>query len=416
MPAIGRWEKMISQLRKFKEPLYRNSLFMVLASLTSSGFGFLFWLIAAGLYDQAEVGTATAILSSAFLIVSITRLGLDQSIIRFFPDGDRGAILGSTLTLTTALSIVFGLAFIVGLDIWSPGLGVLRDYAVEYIILIVLLSAISTTANAFTALRRSSMYFYQTLITGVRVPILFAFIGLGAVGIFLSMELAIALAVAFSFIALAYLGVRPKPLDRRFLRESYDFSLGNYVGGLFINAPASLLPIMVLNGLGPADAANYYMAYAVISILVVVPGAMSTSLFVEASNGEALGRSVKRSLLVTMGLLVLFVGATVLFGGTFLGLIGKEYEAGGLEVLQVMALSTFPLAAYMIFQSVQRIRKDMRGLILWGGASTALLLFLSQVLMEQLGLVGIGAAWVITYGIIAVLLLPELRRVVRSRS
>lgn len=68
---------MLERLMKLKEPLYHNSLFMILASLASSGFGFLFWLIAARLYGQDEVGTATAILSSAFLIVSITRLGLD---------------------------------------------------------------------------------------------------------------------------------------------------------------------------------------------------------------------------------------------------------------------------------------------------------------------------------------------------
>ncbi len=77
--------------------------------------------------------------------------------------------------------------------------GLLQHHVVEYVALIVLLSAISTTASAFSALRRSSMYFYQTVVTGLRVPILFAFIGMGAVGIFLSMEAAIFLAVAFSF-------------------------------------------------------------------------------------------------------------------------------------------------------------------------------------------------------------------------
>lgn len=405
---------MLERLMKLKEPLYHNSLFMILASLASSGFGFLFWLIAARLYGQDEVGTATAILSSAFLIVSITRLGLDQSVIRFFPDGDRGAIIGSALVLTTVLSIVFGLVFVVGIDLWSPGLDLLQHHVVEYVALIVLLSAISTTASAFSALRRSSMYFYQTVVTGLRVPILFAFIGMGAVGIFLSMEAAIFLAVAFSFLAMAHLGVRPKRFDLKFLKESYDFSIGSYIGGLLINAPASLLPIMVLNSLGAVEAANYYMTYAIVSILVFIPWATSTSLFVEVSNGEALGRTVKRSLVVSMGLLAFFVVATILFGGVLLGLIGEEYESGGLELLQIMALSTFPQAIYMIFQSVQRIKRDMRGLIIFGGASTVLLLILSQIFMGSFGLVGVGASWLLAYSIIAIPLLPALQRVVRD--
>lgn len=414
-PSWG--SEVFGYVNKLREPLYQNSLYMILASLGSSGFGFVFWMMAAGIYPQDEVGVATVILSSAFFIVSITRFGLDQSIIRFFPSGDKSAIFGSSLIVTTVLSIAFGLVFVAGLDLWSPGLGVLRDNILLYIALIVLLSAISTTANSFTALRRSSLYFHQTLITGLRVPLLFMFVGLGAVGIFMSMELAIGLAVLFSLVALYLLGVRPTRLNRQFLKESANFSMGNYVGGLLINAPTSLLPIMVLNTLGAADAANYYMAYAIVSILVVVPAATSTSLFVEVSNGEALARSVKRALSSTLLILLPFVAAAILLGGVFLDLLGKEYAEGGLALLQVMSLSAFFMSIYTIFQSVQRVKMDMRGLIVWGGVSSILLLVLSQVMMEMFGLVGIGAAWVLSYGIVAALLSPSLYRVIkRGRS
>ncbi|HOL08413.1 MAG TPA: polysaccharide biosynthesis C-terminal domain-containing protein, partial [Methanomassiliicoccaceae archaeon] len=84
------------------------------------------------------------------------------------------------------------------------------------------------------------------------------------------------------------------------------------------------------------------------------------------------------------------------------------------ELLQIMALSTFPQAIYMIFQSVQRIKRDMRGLIIFGGASTVLLLILSQIFMGSFGLVGVGASWLLAYSIIAIPLLPALQRVVRD--
>ena len=51
-------------------------------------------------------------------------------------------------------------------------------------------------------------------------------------------------------------------------------------------APNLILPIMVLNVLGAEQAAYYYIAYAIAALLFMIPGAISTSLFVEGSHGE----------------------------------------------------------------------------------------------------------------------------------
>jgi len=46
-------------------------------------------------------------------------------------------------------------------------------------------------------------------------------------------------------------------IDRGFLNEAFHFSLGNYLAGLFMAAPNTILPIMVLNVLGAEQAAYY---------------------------------------------------------------------------------------------------------------------------------------------------------------
>ena len=69
-------------------------------------------------------------------------------------------------------------------------------------------------------------------------------------------------------------------------------------------APNLILPIMVLNVLGAEQAAYYYIAYAIAALLFMIPNAISMSLFVEGSHGEALKRTVVKSLVTIFSLLV----------------------------------------------------------------------------------------------------------------
>lgn len=73
-----------------RDPLYKSSYFIMLTSISNAGFGFLFWILAARLYPKEDVGVATALISSMALLVLLSRFGLDQSIIRFFPERDKG--------------------------------------------------------------------------------------------------------------------------------------------------------------------------------------------------------------------------------------------------------------------------------------------------------------------------------------
>ncbi|MEA1944275.1 MAG: hypothetical protein U9N07_02900 [Euryarchaeota archaeon] len=130
-------------------------------------------------------------------------------------------------------------------------------------------------------------------------------------------------------------GVRPGlVIDRGFLNEAFHFSAGNYLAGLFITGPNLVLPIMVLNTLGAEQAAYYYIAFAIASLLFMIPNAISTSLFVEGSHGEALKRTVVKSLVVIFSLLVPAAAVLYLCGGWVLGVVGADYAAGGVGVLR----------------------------------------------------------------------------------
>ena len=382
-----------------RDPLFRNSLFMLLASASSATFGFIFWMLAAKIYPREEIGAATALISSLSLVILLSRLGLSQSLIRFFPEKDKGEVFGTSLIITTIFTVLFGVIFIVGVDVWSPGLrGVGK--AVPLLLLYLVANSITVlTGTAFIALRKAEYYFFQSLLMGSRIAFLAPLVFMGTLGIFSSLGTSFVITVTISLILLVKSGIRPTVMDWGFLRDTFRFSAGNYVAVLLMRSPGYILPVMVLNMLGAKEAAYYYVAFAITSLLFIIPHAVSTSLFVEGSHGEALNRTILKSIFAMFLLLVPAVVVVYFLGERVLELIGKDYAANGLNVLRIMTLSSFFFGICQIHFSIKRIQEDVKGLILLGALIFSLVLGLSHVFMLRLGLLGVGYAWMIGYGV-----------------
>jgi O-antigen/teichoic acid export membrane protein len=256
------------------------------------------------------------------------------------------------------------------------------------------------TGFSFIAMRKAEFRFLQSMIAGLRVLLLFPLIFLGAMGIFGAFGLSFVLSLAVSLFFLARLGVKfTLRIDRGFINDALHFSAGNYIANLLMLSPNQLLPIMVLNILGAIHAAHYYIAFAIVNLLFMIPQAVSTSLFVEGSHGEALRKSTIKSLLAIAPLLTPSVVFLYVFGEDFLALIGKDYAASGFELLRIMVLASFFVAICQIYFSIKRVQKDIKGLISLSSLIFVLLIGLSYIFMLRFGIVGIGYAWIVSYGI-----------------
>lgn len=396
----------IAQLRDlhnlFRHPLYLNSFYILLTYLSSAFFGFIFWIAAAKMYTPQEVGIATALISSMSLIVLLAKVGLDFSIIRYFPARDKSVVYSTSIVITTLFSLIFGLIFILGVDLFSPEL---KDiYTLESAGLLFIFIIANATANlagiAFVALRRSEYYLLQNLLAGSKILFLFPLAYLGAFGIFGSVGISFILTAVFSSLLIAKSGIKHSfRVDRGFIAGSFHFSLGNYLVGLFQTAPNLVLPIMVLNILGADAAAYYYIAFSVAFILFIVPNAISTSLFVEGSNGESLRQSTIRSSIAIYALLIPAVVILYFSGDIILGLIGKEYAANGFELFRVMIFTSLVLPVTYIYSAVKRVQNGVRDLVLLNGVVFASLILLAQTCTTAYGIVKIGYAWVISYAV-----------------
>jgi len=166
--------------QQIKDPLYRNSLFLMVNTVVTAGLGFVFWIVVASSklagYTEAEVGLGAAIISAVSLLALVSRLGLGIALIRFLPKAEKPVeMINSCFTLSGIVALAAAGIFIAGLDLWSPTLGFIWDDAM--FILAFVLFAFGYTLSGiidhiFIAKRRADFTLAKsTIFSLLKIPL-----------------------------------------------------------------------------------------------------------------------------------------------------------------------------------------------------------------------------------------------------
>lgn len=181
------------ELKNLKSPLYRNSIYISASSLTTAVAGFIFWNVAARLYSPGEVGVASALVSAINLVFAISMLGLNFSLIRFYPEY-RERAAGSSLILALIASVVVSTAYAL---IMGKSRHLEDVFSIKFLALFVFFSMAGTAYNVLStyaiAKRKTEHSFVQSVLFALRFLFLFALISLGALGIVSAFGLGLAL-------------------------------------------------------------------------------------------------------------------------------------------------------------------------------------------------------------------------------
>lgn len=394
---------LISQL---SNPLLKNSLYIILTSISTAGFGFVFWMIAAKMYSTENVGVATALISSMTLIILLSKIGIDTSIIRFIPEGDKNKIFSTSIIVTTFVSILLGVIFILAVDIFSPELKFLKDpyNAIIYLLILIANSLTTIATVCFISIRRAELQFYQSFIIGSRILFLFPFVFAGSYGIFGSFGLSFILGLIFTFFLFSHSGIKlGYIIDKSFLKNSLKYSAENYIINLFFTVPNQILPLVCISLLGDKVTAYYYISYAISSLLLMIPSSITTSLFVECSNGINLKKTVIQSLITMYLLLIPSIIILYFKSSSLLLVIGKDYSENGTYLLQIMSFTSLFVPITLTYLSIKRVQKDMSTVIALSGSICMMLIGFGYFFTLKFGLDGLGYAWIGSYGIGSVL-------------
>lgn len=396
--------------RHLRIPLYANAYYLMANTAINALSGFVFWTMAAQFYTADDVGIASAMISAMTFLAGLSSLGLGTGLIRFLPGAGKAAdrMLDSSLVFVTIASLATTFIFLIGLPIWSPALIFIYGQPGFLIgfVMFVLLSTLGTMINqVFIAYRAARFTLLCSIVTGIlKIPLpIFLVTFYGAFGIFASVGIAMAVSLGVAliwFLPAVQSRYLPRPrLYAKFLRYLVPYSAGNYLAALLGQTPQIILPIMVLNVLGPEESAYSYVVWMLASVMFMISGALSLSMFAEGSNEEeSLGENVRRALSLTALLSLPVILLILVVGDKLLLLFGREYAEEGASLLIILALSALPTGVNNIYFAIKRVTKQTGiifalSILIAGGT-----LGLSYLLMPRYGIAGTGIGWLASQG------------------
>jgi O-antigen/teichoic acid export membrane protein len=411
-------------IRTIKEyvwsPLYRNALFLMASIVARAGLGFVFWVVVARLYTNAEVGWGSAIISAISLLAILSVPGFSQAIIRFLPKADKPQdMINSCVTVSGIAALSLAVIFVAGLDIWSPAIGFVGKniiFSISFILFVLLMAISALIDSVFIAGRRAEFVFYKLIIALLSRLALSVFLALffHSFGIAASWGFAVTLALAVSILLfLPRVQKWNKPmhwLNLGIIREMWRYSAASYFASIFGIFPVLILPIIVVNLLGAEQNAYFYACWMIANVLFSVPRSTSRSLFAEGSYFEdELWGNVGRSLKFIYIFLIPAVVLVLLIGKWLLLVFGESYSINGLLLLRVLCLSSLFLGINRVYTSTLRVENRMGELLFIYGFQGAAVLLGTFLITRVAGIAGVGYVWFAVQMIVSIYAILSIR-------
>jgi O-antigen/teichoic acid export membrane protein len=332
---------------------------------------------------------------------------LGTGLIRFLPGSNEKSLLFSSVwTVSLISSLVSGVIFLLGIGFFSPALKFLMTpwFAIVYLFYLVLQMNNGIENSGLLGLRKAEYSFIQNLVLGFRIILLIPLAFSGVIGIIGSLGIALTISSLIGIFILYKQNIAMKlVLNQKLIKDIANFSLANYTVDFLSTVQTSVLPILILNVVGAKEAAYFYVAFSIASLLYAIPSSVFMSMFIEGSHGEPLRNNLIKSL-ATVGTLMIPAGIIIYFyGDILLSLFSEEYSDKAYEILKLLVLSGFFVTFNGIFTVVKKIQKDMKPMIIVNVLLFIFTIFFSYIFMRQYGIFGVGLGWITGQGMTSAL-------------
>ncbi len=386
--------------QRIRYSLYTNAIYLLGVNVIPGIAGFIFWIIAGKFYQPYDVGFASATISAATLIAGISGLNLSMGLIRFLAEAPNPIrMMNSAYCVNFIISILAAVVYLLGVRFWSPGLLKLRDdwlFFIIFIVYVIIATLGTIVRDTFVARRKSVYAFYYTIINNfVRVALVVIGFSIGAIGIIGANVIGFLISVYIAFVV--YLSrIEPRYkfmwiINREDLGLMLPYSIGNYVAGLLLMLPQTILPLLTLNTMGPIKNGYAYIALMIGSTIATPSLAFAVSAFAEGSSDP--GNSQKylvQSLIIGMMITIPLTVIVIVFAPRILQFFGKDYALEATNLLRLLSTSTPFVAFTQLFFIYLRIKKQLLPLIIYSGLVGLFTIGTSAALMESLGILAIG--------------------------
>lgn len=406
---------MINIFKKiYTDSLLKNSIHLIATNFFSLILGFFFWMVATRLYMPNDIGIMSAILSSMFLISSLSTIGLPTALTFYlptYPKGtDAGRIINSCLIITIIISIIFSMLFIAMIDILAPELkSVLGDLGLSIIFIITtIVTTISMVMSGiFIAGKRSSFQMIKENIFSIaKIFLLILFSGLGAVGILVSWSLGLIISTVIGFFLLFKLWkyIPTRSFDP-IVKDMANFSIGIYMAGILGGLPKLMFPIIIVRMISAEATGYFFIALMVASVLSGITESLVGPFLAESSDKNKFWNNVINAIRFNLGLLIPGLLMLIIFGKFVLNIFNSNYADNSFNTTIILSIACIPMSFVTIYNVVNNAQKKVMTTIKVNGISSIMVIILSIPLMRIWNIEGIAAAYLIVYSIVTMFII-----------
>ncbi len=399
------YQKVVALRAHLKIPFFNNAYSLIGVQAAASFLGFVFWVLVTRFLPTNQVGLGTGIFSAALLLTGFAELGFGDGLTYYLPRvayPDR--LINAYFSLSGLLVLLLAAIFIFGQRFFSPSLDILRQspLTVAAFIGCTLLIHLGTLQDYLFVADRVSKYSLSKNILSnlLRFPLFFVF--------FFTREWSLILSAGISFLVGMFLiGKQYQKVERPVHRFKLElaphvwkpilgFSFGNYVVNTMVGLPNTLLPLIVLNRLGPASSGYFYIAWMLASFLSVIGRSFGVSLFVESGRDiNSIKKNTIRSLVVSSIFLIPCVILMVVFSSQILMIFGKQYSIEAATLVKLLSISCIPMTFYGITVGVLKAQGKIREMLVLAVIFTGLHVGGGVWFLSSSALSGVGIAVII---------------------
>lgn len=379
-----------------------NALFLMMSTFSLGISGFIFWVLITRNYDATAVGLATTLLSVSGLVSLLGLAGFDTTLVRFLPGSARkNDYTNSGFTIVAFFSAGLAVCVAMALPFISPSLAILGgDWAFVAFVFFTVVSSLNTLVSAvFLAYKQAKYILVIGVVLGgakIVLPLLAAPGNAMTIFVIAGIAQLAGLVCGLVWMRRRFGYVFSVLFDISVLRVARKFSFSMYASSILNLLPPTLLPLLVVYLMEPANAAYYYMAFTIAGALYTIAYASMQSVFAEGSHNEvAIRTHVLKALKLVIVLLLPAALLTAALANFFLSLFGQEYAREATALLQLFALGAVPVAVYSAMGALFKVTKNLRGIVCMNTVYAVVTLGTAYWLTPSLGLVAIGWAWII---------------------
>jgi O-antigen/teichoic acid export membrane protein len=382
--------------------LLTGSAALVVTAGVQALSGAVFWLIAARVDTQTDVGHATALLTSVLFVAFVGGLGQPVAAARYAAGRTRDdhVLFAWGALATAAASAVVGVVYIVAVspravDELRSWHGILGPAVFVFLCVGTALSLL-LDVRLMTQRRWGLVVARAVIVAIVRFPLLVLPME-GERVVWLLVLAAMPTAIS-GFVGMALL---PRVTgDRHHLgplpattRAMVRYSVVNWASTLTYQAPTFAMPVIVLMNVDADRNASFYVAWGMAAMACYVPMAIGQALLAEGGReGAQLRTQVRLAILVAGGLMVLGTVIATIGRSIVVTLYGEDYREAS-QILPALVAASIPWAVTSVYLTEARVRHRSAATVAITVALAVAILGPALVLVPDHGLGGAAAAF-----------------------